>query len=112
MRVILYDWRKDPLPQHERYNSKLGRLVYSLGWLNIDAYLIAIACGALLFYLPRSISVIVAVVVGIVLIFSWRLVKNHYGVSTGLFKFKYTSTPVFDIIFIVCLVLVIKALFL
>ena len=112
MCVILYDWRKDPLSQHDRYNSKLGRLVYFLGWLNVDTYLIAIVCGALLFCLPKSIGVIVAVVVGIVLTFSWRLVKNYYGVSTGLFKFKHASTPIFDIIVIVCLVLAIKVLFL
>ena len=112
MRVILYDWRKDPLTQHERYNCKLGRLVYYLGWLNIDTYLIAIVCGSLLFYLPKSISTIIALIADVVLIFLWRLVKNYYGVSTGLFKFKYVATPLFDIAVIACMVLVVKALFL
>lgn len=112
MSMLLYDWRKDPMPQHTRYKSRLGRLVYSLAWFNIDSYLIAIACGTLLFYLPKSISTVAAIVVGIVLSLLFRLVKNYYGVSMRPLKYKYASTPITDIVTIICIVLIVRVLFL
>jgi hypothetical protein len=112
LRMLLYDWRKDSLPQHTRNKSTPGRLVYYLSWLNVDSYSIAIVSGILLFYLPKSINTAAAIVAGVVLSLLWRLVKSYYGVSVGLFKYRYASTPVFDIITIVCLVLVAKMLFL